>query len=273
MTRDEVDAVEASDIDGVDSSRGLIDRVFITRDFLRLWVVQVVSATGDWLGFFAIVVAAARVGGGTPEAAVSFVLTARIVPGLFLAPLAGVLVDRWNRKRVMIVCDVGRAATLATLPFVDQLWQLVVASLVLELFTLLWSPAKEASVPHVVPADKLTNANSLSLVAAYGTIPIASLLFFGLAKVADTVAGWPGAENFRADQEALAFYIDALTFGFSALLIWRIALPARSRAERFESVKGRRIDLMETLRELREGWQFIFINPVVRAVNVAWPPA
>ncbi len=249
--------------------RSLLDRVFITPDFRRLWIVQVVSATGDWLGFFAIVVAAARVGGGTPEAAVSFVMTARIVPGLFLAPLAGVLVDRWNRKRVMIVCDLARAATLATLPFVDQLWQLVVASLVLELFTLMWAPAKEASVPNLVPQHRLTTANSLSLVAAYGTIPVASLLFFGLANVADTVATWPGAENLRADQEALAFYIDALTFAFSAFLIWRIALPARSRAEREQSVAGRRVDLMATLRELREGWELIFLNPIVRAVNVA----
>ena len=268
MTGDEVDTAEVSGDDVVEGARGVVERFFITRDFLRLWVVQVVSATGDWLGVFAIVVAAARVGGGTPEAAVSFVMTARIVPGLFLAPLAGVLVDRWNRKRVMMVCDTGRAVTLAALPFVDQLWQLVVASLILELFTLLWSPAKEASVPHVVPADKLTKANSLSLVAAYGTIPIASLLFFGLAKVADTVAGWPGAENFRADQEALAFYIDALTFAFSALLIWRIALPSRSLVERQKSVEGRRVDLMATLRELRAGWEFIFINPTVRAVNV-----
>ncbi len=269
VTNHETDASSVSE-DQVDQTQGgWVERIFITRDFLRLWVVQVVSATGDWLGFFAIVVAAARVGGGTPEAAVSFVLTARVVPGLFLAPLAGVLVDRWNRKRVMMVCDIARAVTLASLPFVDQLWQLVVASLVLELFTLLWAPAKEASVPHVVPHERLTTANSLSLVAAYGTIPIASLLFFGLANVADTVATWPGAENFRADQEALAFYFDALTFAFSAFLIWRIALPARSRAERRRSILGRRIDPMSTLREMREGWEFVFINPVVRAVNLA----
>lgn len=244
-------------------------RFLINRDFRRLWFVQVVSATGDWLGFFAIVVAAARVGGGTPEAAVSFVMSARIVPGLFLAPLAGVLVDRWDRKRVMIVCDIGRAVTLASLPFVDQLWQLVVASLVLELFTLLWSPAKEASVPHIVPADRLTTANSLSLVAAYGTIPLASLLFFGLAQVADTVAGWPGAENLRADQEALAFYLDALSFLFAATLVSRISIPRPTRVARPEAAEGERVDAMSTLRELREGWRFIFVDPVVRAVNVA----
>jgi dTMP kinase len=244
-------------------------RFLINADFRRLWIVQVVSATGDWLGFFAIVVAAARVGGGTPEAAVSLVMTARVVPGLFLAPFAGVLVDRFDRRRVMMTADIARAVTLASLPFVDQLWQLVVASLILEMFTLLWSPAKEASVPHIVPFDRLTTANSLSMVAAYGTIPIASLLFFGLATVADTVATWPGAGVLRADQEALAFYLDSLTFLLSALLIWGIRVPLSPERHQPVETSGRVFDPMATLRELREGWEFIFFNPIVRAVNVA----
>ena len=58
-----------------------------------------------------------------------------------------------------------------------RLWGLVLASLVLEVFTLLWSPAKDATVPNLVPPDHLTTANSLSLAAAYGTFPFAALLF------------------------------------------------------------------------------------------------
>src|SRR5690606_39017924 len=101
------------------------------------------------------------------------------------APVAGVLLDRWDRKRVMVLADVGRGLVLATLPFVTTLPQLVAASLALEVLTLLWSPAKEATVPNVVPVGHLATANSLSLVAAYGTFPLASALFAGLAKVAD----------------------------------------------------------------------------------------
>jgi dTMP kinase len=140
-------------------------RLFGSHQFFRLWLAQVVSATGDWLGFLAIAVLATRVS-DNPEAAVGLVLSARIVPGFFFASVAGVLVDRWNRKRVMVTCDLGRAAVLATLPFVDSVFALVVASLVLEVFTLMWSPAKEASVPNLVPPENLTTANSLSLVAA-----------------------------------------------------------------------------------------------------------
>ena len=162
-------------------------RVFGSRPFFRLWRMQVLSATGDWLGFLAIAVTAARVGGGTPEAAVGFVVAARIVPGFFLAPVAGVFADRWNRKKLMVVCDVGRAVTLLWLPFVDHVWQLVVASLVLEVFTLLWAPAKEAVVPHLVPVSHLTSANSLSLAAAYGSFLPASVLFTLLSRVAEPI--------------------------------------------------------------------------------------
>src|SRR3546814_6920175 len=108
---------------------------------------------GDWLGFRAIAALAAGLpGAGSSSAAVGVVMSARIVPGFFLGAASGVIADRFDRKKVMVWCNVGRAAVLVTLPFVDTIVGLVVASLVLECFTLLWTPAKEASVPNLVPA-------------------------------------------------------------------------------------------------------------------------
>jgi MFS family permease len=236
----------------------LVPRLFGSVAFARLWVAQVVSATGDWLGLVAITALADRVGGNYAGASIGLVLAARIVPGFFLAPLAGVLIDRWDRKRVMVVCDLGRAAVMLSLPFVDSVAGLVVASLVLEVFTLLWSPAKEATVPHLVPRRSLTTANSLSLVAAYGTFPIGAALFTFLAKL----EGW-----LDLDRASLAFQIDALTFLATALIVWTLPIPGRARREA-PAENERRFDASATLREAREGWRFIFANPVVRAVNV-----
>jgi MFS family permease len=146
-------------------------RIFGSHAFFRLWLGQVVSATGDWLGLIAITALAARVGAGSEGVAIGLVLAARIGPGFFLAPVAGLFADRLDRKKLMITCDVGRAAVLVTLPFVNSIWGLVLASFILEVFTLLWQPAKEATVPNLVPPDRLASANSLSLVAAYGTFP------------------------------------------------------------------------------------------------------
>ena len=236
-------------------------RLFGTHNFFRLWVAQLVSSLGDWLGFLAITVTATRVGEGSPGAAVGLVMTARIVPGFFLGPIAGVFVDRWDRKKVMVVCDVSRAAVLCVLPFVDTVPGLVLASLLMEVFTLLWSPAKEASVPNLVPPERLASANSLSLAAAYGSLPVASVLFAVLAGTQDTL----DTSVLRLDQEgSLAFYADAVTFLTSALLIATLSLGPASRPASAEAAAG----FGETIRQFREGWSFIFVNPVVRAVNV-----
>ena len=118
---------------------------------------------------------------------------------------------------------------LATLPFVDSIWGLVVASLVMEIFTLLWSPAKEASVPNIVPSDHLTTANSLSLIAAYGTMPVAAGLFSLLSKVAEWLGEIDAVGGLKTDQETIAFFVDSATFVFSALMISRLRLPKSER--------------------------------------------
>lgn len=238
-------------------------RLFGSHAFFRLWVAQVVSALGDWIGFVAVAAIAARIGGSSPEAAVGVVLSARLIPGFFLAPAAGVLVDRWDRKRVMVMCDIGRGLVMATLPFVDTIAGLFFVSLLLEVLTLMWSPAKEASVPNLVRPEFLANANSLSLVAAYGTFPVASALFAGLAKVAEHLGEYDALDVLRVSQESIAIYVDVVTFFVSALLIATLALP---RPERVRS--SRRFDFRQTFRELAEGWRFIGQNPVVRSVIV-----
>src|SRR3546814_362714 len=148
-------------------------------------------------------------------------MSARIVPGFFRGAAAGVIADRFDRKKVMVWCNVGRAAVLVTLPFVDTIVGLVVASLVLECFTLLWTPAKEASVPNLVPADHLTTANSLSLVAAYGTMPLAAGLFSLLAKVSKELGRFDALDALRTNQEGVAFYVNAAAFLISAVMISR----------------------------------------------------
>lgn len=237
-------------------------RLFGSRAFFRLWVAQVVSSLGDWLGFVAVTAIAARIGGSSPETAVAIVLSARLIPGFFLAPAAGVFVDRWDRKKVMVSCDIGRGLVLATLPFVDTIPGLFLASLLLEGFTLMWSPAKEASVPNMVRPEFLANANSLSLVAAYGTFPIGSALFAFLATVASWLAHIDALGALEVDREFVAIYVDVLTFFASAIMISTLTIP---RSERTTGGKGG-IDFRRTFRELAEGGRFIRDSAVVRAV-------
>lgn len=289
---DDPAAVAGSDPAGA-SKAGWIERVFITRRFFALFNVQVISALGDWVGFFAITSLAASIS-TQPEAAIALVTTARVAPGIFLAPFIGVIVDRFDRKRIMVVSDVARAIVFLFLPLVQTVPGLIVASFVLELFTLAWSPAKEATVPSVVPADRLTTANSLGLVAAYATMPIAGPIQFLLKALNDHLAeisllGFLGLGRNLGDTQTLAFYFDALSFLVSALLIARFVyrgLPSNAASAREaragaavggpgegaatstlgSAVEDERSNLRRTMDEIREGLQFIYVNPVVRGV-------
>ena len=237
-------------------------RVFGSSAYLRLWMAQVVSSLGDWIGLVAIIALAARVSGGN-EAAIGLVMAARMLPGFFLAPVGGVLVDRWDRRRTMIVCDLGRSVLVASLPFVDTLAGLFFASFLLEILTLLWSPAKDASVPNLVPPEKLATANSLSLVAAYGTFPIGSLAFASMAGLASFLGRFDTLASLKVDRESLALWVDGGTFLASALLIMSLSLPARERRP------GERVDWSRTWRDLVEGVRFVSGHGVVRSVILA----
>lgn len=233
--------------------------VFKVRGFPRLWIAQVISSLGDWIGLVAILAVAARV--SSSGTGVGLVMVARMLPGFILAPLGGVLVDRWNRKVVMVSCDVGRAGLLALLPFFDSLGGLILISFLVEVLTLLWGPAKDASVPNVVTdPQQLASANSLSLVAAYGTFPLGAVIFAGLAAVAKWLADVDVLSSFDVDREWLALWFDSLTFLGSALLISRLRLREEGRA------KPQRPDLIQTYRDIVDGLRFIRSEPLVRGV-------
>ncbi|MGZ8735061.1 MAG: MFS transporter [Acidimicrobiia bacterium] len=236
-------------------------RVFGTRAFFKLWVAQCLSSLGDWVGFFAILAIATRISGGSATA-VSLVVGVRMVPGFFLAPVGGVIVDRFDRRKVMVVCDVGRAVLLVLLPFIDGLLGLVIISFSLELFTLLWGPAKDASLPNLVPDEQLAAANSLGLVAAYGTFPIAAAVSSALAVLAHWLGGFDALSALEVNREALALWVDGLSFLASAVLIWGLPLPKPERKS------GRRVDWTQTFREIVEGLRFIRSDRLVRAVMI-----
>ena len=95
-------------------------RVFGSKTFFRLWIAQVVSSLGDWIGLIAILAIAARVSDNS-GAAVSLVMTTRVLPGFLLGTVGGVIIDRFDRRKVMVLCDIGRASLLVLLPFVDNI--------------------------------------------------------------------------------------------------------------------------------------------------------
>jgi dTMP kinase len=228
--------------------------------FFRLFVAQFSSSLGDWIGLVAILALATKVSGsGT---GIGLVMTARMLPGFVLAPVGGALIDRWDRRTVMVTCDIGRAALLALLPFWHTLVGLVVISFFVEILTLMWSPAKDASVPNLVDQDQLASANSLGLVAAYATFPLGAAMYAGLAYLAAWLGHYDALHFLHANQTSLAIWVDGGTFLLSAWLIAHLALPESDRHA------PRRIDWGATYRDILDGLRFIRSDPVVRGVMI-----
>jgi dTMP kinase len=144
------------------------------RNFLRLFLAQTISSLGDWIGVIAIATLAYNLNG---NAGVGAVMTARVLPGFIVGPIAGVFADRFDRRKMMVVADLSRAVVIFSLPFFNNIAYLLVASVVLESLTLAWGPAKDASLPHVVRPTELAHANSLNLIAVYGPWPVASIVY------------------------------------------------------------------------------------------------
>jgi dTMP kinase len=236
-------------------------RLFGTRPFFKLWLAQVFSSLGDWVGFFAILQLTASVSDDS-AAAFSLVIATRMVPGFFLATLGGVIVDRFDRRKVMVCCDLGRAALISTLPFVKSLWMLVLVSFFIEILTLLWGPAKDASVPHFVPEENLATANSLSLVASYGTFPLAGAITAALAVVAGWLGGFEALSSLKENAAIPALWFDALTYVVSAIIVFGLPIPRRPKRD------DQKFEWKSTFSEIKDGLSFIRTDRFARAVIV-----
>src|SRR5437870_5426409 len=143
--------------------------------FRRLLIGQAVSSLGDWVATLAFIVAAFAITHGN-QTAVAIVLVLRLVPPIFAAPVGGVVADRLYRRTIMVTCDLSRAALIALVPFVG-IGLLYAIAFVHECISLFFLPARDASVPLLVPEGVLEEANGLILASSYGSMPCAAALF------------------------------------------------------------------------------------------------
>ena len=233
------------------------------RDFRNLTLATVTSALGDWIGVLAILALTVEIMGPTRAApfALGAVMAARVIPAMLLGPVAGVFVDRWNRKRVLIGADIGRGIIMALIPFTDELLTLLLATLVIEVLSALFAPAKDAVFPQLVRRDQLVGANQVNLIVTYGTLPVGGVLYAAFVSLAVAVAP---AETFLADRPiALPIWFNALSFLVSAPLLARLRV-GRAQLPRYVS----HVETPGAWRQLKEGLAFVTSHPIIRALIV-----
>lgn len=246
--------------------RGPYGSVLRLRNFRRLWIGLSISSLGDWIGLFALLSMTNRLAPGN-TLAVAGLMIFRVMPAFLVGPLAGVLLDRIDRRKAMVISDCFRAGFIAMVPFVPTLPMLYAISFAMETISLIWMPAKDALIPSLVPKRWLVAANSLALFTTYGVFPLGALAFSGLVGVAEFLGTHVTALSaLGLNQENLAFWIDTATFLASALIVSRVRVPQVPRQRRPVRLGVLWDELIEGLRYFRERGE---VARVMRSIAVA----
>ncbi len=222
---------------------------------------MVFSSLGDWLGLLATTALAQQLSGGDyakANFAIAGVFIARLLPAVFLGPIAGVIADKLDRRKLMVNCDILRTGLYISIPIFHNYFWLYTAMILVECITLFWSPAKEASVPNLVPRDKLENANQVSLLAAYGTAPIAAAIFTFLSLFTSAINA---AFSLNVTAVDLALYVNAASFAFAAFTIWGLREIPKGAAAKHAAETS-------ILKALHEGWKAVSGSKLIRGLIV-----
>ena len=179
--------------------------------YFPLWLSQLVSSFGDTLHYVALVVLVFELTGR--GAAVAVLVVAEVVPALLLAPVAGVIIDRFDRKAILIGADLARAALVASLVWPQSAWHAYAVAAGLATGNAFFNPTVQAIIPAITTPEQRLAANSVS----WSTGRLVQIL---ASAVAGGLIGTVGSDA--------AFAVNAASFVVSALLIVRLNLPARA---------------------------------------------
>jgi CRP-like cAMP-binding protein/predicted MFS family arabinose efflux permease len=223
--------------------------VFRKRDFRLLWTAQLVSTVGTALTDLAAGILVFKATGSALSVGLMFMATA--IPTLLVGLVAGVFVDRYDRRRIMVIADLIRAAIVVSIPFLVgiNIALLYVAVAAVSTVSQFFNPANDAVLPEVATDEELAAANSWIMISSFGSTSIGFALSGLLAAAFDI--NW-------------AFRLDALTFLFSAacLVFLRVG---QIEAEGETSVRV-------VVQNLRQGISTLAGTPILRSLFISGAP-
>ena len=224
--------------------------VFKRRDFALLWMAQLVSTAGSALTDLAAGIYVYEKTGSAFLVGVTLMATA--VPSLVVGLIAGVFVDRYDRRSIMIASNLAQAVIVGLIPFLIGVNTalLFVAILVNAGVKQFFDPAYESVIPEIASDEELAAANAFLSIASFGSTAIG---FAGAGLLASAFSiSW-------------AFWIDALTFLFSAGCIWLLRIRSKVEAPEETSVRV-------VLANLRTGVRTIVDTPILRSLFLLGAP-
>ncbi len=206
--------------------------------FRRLWYGTVISLFGDWFNTIALYALILRLSGS--EFALGAVFITKMLPWALASPLAGVLVDRFDRRHLMIVSDLLRAVIVLGFLLIDEaseVWLIYLLTTAQVVVGSIFHPAKSASIPNITKRENLVTANTI--MAATWSV----LLAVGAA-VGGFAAEWLGLEA--------VFILDSASYILSAFFIYRTVIPQDTSPRKSGSLfRTANAELIEGLRHIK----------------------
>ncbi len=223
--------------------------VFRKRDFTLLWLSQLISSVGSSLTDLAAGILIYRQTGSALS--VGLMLMATALPALFFGLIAGVFVDRYDRKKIMLVSCILRFALVAAIPLAVSvnIFLLYVIVFVNSAIAQFFDPAQESVIPDVADDEELAAANSFLSISSFGSTAIGFSAAGLLASLASI---------------EVAFYVDALTFLVCALLILFVRVRPTVNAEE--------TSVAVVVDGLRDGFRYLIRSPILRNSFVSGIP-
>lgn len=212
--------------------------------FLRMWLGQSLSTIGSQFTRIALIVMVTNLSDDPLPIAVVTII--QMVPILF-SPLAGVYVDRWDKKTVMVVVDLARCLVVAGLMVVNQLWQVYLLAGAVSSLGIFFGPARGAVIPEIVKRENMTSAVSLSQLTSNAAVLIGP----AAAGMAIALLGT------RA-----AFAVDAVTFLIAAVNVALLPLPT-VRANQVSTGNSPQ----DLLYDVRVGLSGLLKHPVLKTLT------
>ncbi|MFL6141879.1 MAG: bifunctional MFS transporter/dTMP kinase [Labedaea sp.] len=243
------------------------------RAFRRLWGVTYLCSIGDWLSLLALTGLVTKLTEGYQAQSFAFagVVLTQLLPGLLFAPIGGVFADRFDRRKVMVTCDLIRCALFSSIAIVGTAWWLFLANFMIGSCAMLWIPSKEAAVPNLLRRrDQVETANQLGMVMTYGIAVVTAAGLYSL------VTGLGTTLDFQTDAVALniakiILVINGLLYLTSAILVSRIPeLSYRVPVERapVDAAAPPNGDQQGLVGMLRDAIRFIRSTRLVRGLLI-----
>src|SRR4051794_40624014 len=221
--------------------------IFRKRDFSLMWSAQLVSTIGSSLTDLAAGILVFRITGSALNVGLVLMMTA--LPTLFVGLFAGVFVDRFDRKRILLASDLIRAVLVLMIPLAFQafgndtgmlaMYGLLFLSATVRQF---FDPAWESVLPEIASEEELTTANSFLSISSFGS----------------TAVGFAAAGLLASVDIHLPFYIDSVTFFVSFLLVLLVHVPKAVDVVELTSVGV-------VVGNLKSGASYLWGTPILRS--------